>query len=171
MVIYVDAVPIQESKKPSLQHLNTKDHKAIIMTENKNTKTRRDFLKLSAISGGGILIGFNYIGCKAETAPIEIVKAMPSEWIDFDAYVKIGDTGRVSIFSANPEIGQNVKTSMPMIVAEELDVAWRDVIVEQAPLNTEWYKRQVAGGSQSIRQGWDVLRQAGAKVKLSLIHI
>ncbi len=140
------------------------------MTENKNNKSRRDFLKLSAISGGGMMIGFNYIACKSDTAAIEIVKAFPSHWVDFDAYIKIGDTGLISIFSTNPEIGQNVKTSMPMIIAEELDVAWRDVIVEQAPLNTEWYTRQVAGGSQSIRRSWTILRQAGAKVKSVLVQ-
>jgi len=75
-----------------------------------------------------------------------------------------------SIYSQNPEIGQNIKTSMPMIVAEELEVDWKDVIVEQAPLNAEWYERQVAGGSQSIRQGWETLRTAGAKVKQLLVE-
>ncbi|MDT9071346.1 molybdopterin cofactor-binding domain-containing protein, partial [Escherichia coli] len=69
------------------------------------------------------------------------------------------------IMSPNPEVGQNVKTSMPMIVAEELDVKWEDVIVKQAPLNSESFTRQVAGGSQSIRQGWQSLRMAGATAR------
>ena len=139
------------------------------MTNNNHNNSRRDFLKKSAIAGGGLVIGFNYIGCKIDTAPIEVMRAYPSEWIDFDAFIKIGDTGLVTIMSQNPEIGQNVKTSMPMIVAEELDVAWKDVIVEQAPLNEEWYPRQVAGGSQSIRQSWEILRTAGAKVRKILL--
>ena len=134
-------------------------------------KSRRSFLKVSAAAGSGVLIGFNYISCKTDTAPIEIMKEYPQVWNAFDAYIKIGDTGLVSIYSQNPEIGQNIKTSMPMIVAEELDVAWKDVIVEQAPLNTEWYERQVAGGSQSIRQGWETLRTAGAKVRKLLVEI
>ena len=67
--------------------------------------------------------------------------------------------------SPNPEFGQNVKTSMPMIVAEELDVDWKQVIVEQAPFNTAIYTRQFTGGSQGIRRGWQGLRMAGAAAR------
>ena len=138
----------------------------------KNTKSesRRLFLKQTLVTGAGLVVGFNWMGCQSESAAIKVMKAAPTSWADFDAYIKIGDTGLVTILSQNPEIGQNIKTSMPMIVAEELDVAWDDVIVEQAPLNTEWYERQVAGGSQSIRQTWDILRKAGAKVKMLLLE-
>ena len=66
--------------------------------------------------------------------------------------LKIVENGVITIMSPNPEGGQNVKTSMPMIVAEELDVDWKNVIVEQAPLNTDAYTRQFIGGSQAIRQ-------------------
>jgi isoquinoline 1-oxidoreductase beta subunit len=97
------------------------------------------------------------------------VKALPKEWFTLNGYLKIGDNGMVTIMSPNPEIGQNVKTSMPMIVAEELDVNWDDVIVEQAPLNTTLFKRQLAGGSQSIRQGWQSLRMAGATARDMLL--
>lgn len=130
---------------------------------------RRQFLKVTAAAGGGMLIGFNWLGCAPDKMPEKIAKAIPSQWFDFDAFIKIGDTGLVTIMSPNPEIGQNVKTSMPMIIAEELDVSWDDVVVEQAPLNTDWYTRQVAGGSQSIRQGWESLRKAGATVRKMLV--
>jgi len=132
---------------------------------------RRDFLKGTAIAGGGLILGFNWAGCKGDpAAPLRVMKAMPKEWVDFNAFLKIGETGLVTIMSPNPEIGQNIKTSMPMIVAEELDVDWFDVVVEQAGLNTNWYTRQVAGGSQSIRQGWESLRKAGATARHMLVE-
>lgn len=127
---------------------------------------RRSFVKSVSLAGGGLVIGFNWFySCKSETetAPQELV--MPEEWYEVNGFIKIGDNGLVTIMSPNPEIGQNVKTSMPMIVAEELDVDWNDVLVEQAPLNTAIFTRQLAGGSQSIRQGWQSLRMAGATAK------
>ena len=90
---------------------------------------------------------------------------MPKEWFDINAFLKIGENGLVTIMSPNPEGGQNVKTSMPMIVAEELDVDWKNVIVEQAPLNTDLYRRQFIGGSNAIRTGWQSLRMAGATAR------
>ena len=91
------------------------------------------------------------------------------EWFDINGFLKIGDNGMVTIMSPNPEIGQNVKTAMPMIVAEELDIDWNNVTVEQAPLNTDIFQRQLAGGSQSIRAGWEGLRMAGATARHMLI--
>lgn len=133
---------------------------------------RRSFIKSISLAGGGLLIGFNWLACKraAEQGTEEIAMEMPDEWFELNGYLKIGDNGIVTIYSPNPEIGQNVKTSMPMIVAEELDVAWSNVIVEQAPLNLDVFTRQLAGGSQSIRQGWEPLRMAGATAKQMLIR-
>ena len=131
---------------------------------------RRTFMKVSTLAGGGMMLGVSWLtACKPEQQQI-IAKAMPTQWHEANAYIKIGDTGLITIMSPNPEIGQNVKTSMPMIIAEELDVAWEDVVVEQAPFNSEWYTRQVAGGSQSIRKGWDSLRKAGATIRHMLIE-
>jgi isoquinoline 1-oxidoreductase beta subunit len=70
----------------------------------------------------------------------------------------------------NPEFGQNVKTSMPMILAEELDVNWKNVIVEMADFIPERFDRQFSGGSQSIRQGWKPLRTAGATARQLLVN-
>lgn len=127
---------------------------------------RRSFLKVSAASGTGLLIGFNWLVSCSPTSKVSV----PEEWFDINAFIKIAENGLVTIFSPNPEIGQNVKTSMPVIVAEELDVDWEKVIVEQANLNTIKYSRQLAGGSQSIRHGWPGLRLAGATARRMLME-
>lgn len=115
-----------------------------------------------------MVLGFSWLASCKPTA--EEVLAMPKEWFDINGFLKIGENGLVTIMSPNPEIGQNVKTSMPMIIAEELDVDWKNVLVEQAPLNTDIFKRQLAGGSQSIRQGWQSLRMAGATARRMLME-
>ncbi len=139
------------------------------MTKVKTQYNRRSFIKVSAAAGGGMLIGFSWLtGCISDTKVEEI--AIPNEWFDINGYIKIGDTGLVTIYSPNPEIGQNVKTSMPMIVAEELDVDWKNVVVEQAPLNTGFYQNQFAGGSLSIRLSWNALRMAGATGRRMLLE-
>lgn len=112
------------------------------------------------------MLGFSWLAsCKPK--PEQLLE-MPKEWFQINGFLKIGENGVVTIMSPNPEIGQNVKTSMPMIVAEELDVDWNQVVVEQAPLNTDVFTRQLAGGSQSIRQGWESLRIAGATARKML---
>jgi CO/xanthine dehydrogenase Mo-binding subunit len=135
------------------------------MTLIKTRIGRRSFLKTSAMAGGGLMLSFSWLGCQSDTKE---ALTMPKEWFELNGYLKIGENGLVTIMSPNPEIGQNVKTSMPMLVAEELDVDWKNVIVEQAPLNTDIFTRQLAGGSQSIRQGWQGLRMAGATARKML---
>lgn len=140
------------------------------MKSQSNTNfSRRNFLKTSALASGGLLIGFNFLtACKPEAKmPVDIASL---NFNDFNAFIKISDEGYVTIFSPNPEIGQGVKTAMPMIIAEELDVEWSKVNVAQGALDTKNFTRQVAGGSQSIRQGWDALRQTGATAKQMLIN-
>lgn len=127
---------------------------------------RRSFIKTSVAAGGGMMLGFNWLA----SCTSEATAAIPAEWFDVNAFLKIATDGKVTIFSPNPEIGQGVKTAMPMIVAEELDVDWANVLVEQAGLDTQKYKRQVAGGSQSIRQGWESLRMAGATARKMLVE-
>ncbi|EAQ49667.1 xanthine dehydrogenase family protein molybdopterin-binding subunit [Leeuwenhoekiella blandensis] len=126
----------------------------------KTKHNRRSFLKVSAAGGAGLMLQFSWFSGLAQdsTTPAEAA-------FDLNAYIKMNEDGTVTIFSPNPEIGQNVKTSMPLIVAEELDVAWDQVSVEQAPLDTKKFSRQIAGGSQSIRVGWNGLRMAGATAR------
>ncbi|MEL4455781.1 xanthine dehydrogenase family protein molybdopterin-binding subunit [Lutimonas vermicola] len=136
------------------------------MTIVKTTFGRRSFIRSTTLAGGGMMLGFSWLASCKPTP--EQVLNMPKEWFNINAYLKIGENGLITIMSPNPEIGQNVKTSMPMIVAEELDADWKNVIVEQAPLNTDLFTRQLAGGSQSIRQGWESLRMAGASARQML---
>ncbi|NJB35631.1 xanthine dehydrogenase family protein molybdopterin-binding subunit [Croceivirga sp. JEA036] len=139
----------------------------------KNTFSRRSFMRTSGLAGGGMLIGFNlFQACKAKTEQTFIPPKDLSQlnYQDFNAYIKIAEDGTVTIFSPNPEIGQGVKTAMPMLIAEELDVAWENVYVQQAKLDTKNFTRQVAGGSQSIRQGWEPLRQTGATARQMLVN-
>src|SRR5690606_28757733 len=129
---------------------------------------RRSFLKVSALAGGGMVLSFSWLaGCKPTTE--EELLAMPKEWFELNSYIKIGETGVVTLFSPNPEFGSNVKTSMPMILAEELDTDWKNVMVEQADFYPERYDRQFTGGSQGIRQGWKPLRTAGATARAMLV--
>ena len=131
--------------------------------------SRRGFIRTSSLASGGMLIGFNlFTACKPKVKPPVDISQL--NFNDFNAFIKIADNGAVTIFAPNPEIGQGVKTSMPMIIAEELDVAWDNVYVQQGILDTKNYTRQVAGGSQSIRQGWEPLRQTGATARQMLVN-
>jgi len=137
-------------------------------SKNKLAFSRRSFLKTSALASGGMLIGFNlFTACKPEAKPPVDISQL--DFNDFNAFIRIANNGQVTIFAPNPEIGQGVKTSMPMLIAEELDVAWKDVYVAQGVLDNQHYTRQVAGGSQSLRQGWEPLRQTGATARQMLI--
>lgn len=133
-----------------------------------NQHSRRDFLKHSALIGGGLFLGFDLFATKPfETA---VADAALEGTFDFNAYLSINTDGTATIFSPNPEVGQGIKTSFPMIVAEELDFDWAKVKVVQAALDTVKFERQVAGGSQSTPHSWKRLRQAGATARQMLLE-
>ncbi|SMD45009.1 isoquinoline 1-oxidoreductase, beta subunit [Aquiflexum balticum DSM 16537] len=139
------------------------------MSLTKTFLNRRSFLKVSALAGGGLLMSVGWLAsCKPDAE--EEVLGMPEEWIRINGFIRIGDNGLITIMSPNPEGGQNVKTGMPMIVAEELDADWSKVVVEQAPLDTDNFTRQFIGGSQAIRLGWPILRKAGATARQLIIN-
>lgn len=106
------------------------------------------------------MLGFSWIGCSSG-------KGKP---VTLNAYIKIDADGKITIMAPNPEDGQGVKTSLPMIVAEELDVDWSQVHIEQAGLDTKKYHRQVAGGSGSVKASWDPFRKAGATARQMMIN-
>jgi isoquinoline 1-oxidoreductase beta subunit len=129
---------------------------------------RRSFLRLTGIAGGGLMLGVT-VGCSPEEAAEQAAGPVlpPEGSVSLNAYVQITADGIV-IQSPNPEIGQGVNTSLPMIVAEELDAAWEDVTVVQAETH-ERFDRQMSGGSRSIPTRWLPLRQAGATARHMLV--
>src|SRR6188508_2154714 len=129
--------------------------------------TRRNFMKIAATAGGGLLLGFHWGSSEAST--IQVVGAVVDD-INFNSYLSISPEGIVTIFSPNPELGQNIKTSFPMIVAEELDADWSKVKVLQAPLDAKKFDRQLTGGSGAIPHSWDRLRKAGATARQMLME-
>jgi isoquinoline 1-oxidoreductase beta subunit len=131
-----------------------------------NKTNRRDFLKMTSITGGGLLLGFSWFDAGAKM-PAVITGANIAN-LEFNSYLSIATNGVITIFSPNPELGQNIMTSFPMIVAEELDADWKQVKVVQAPLDKK-FERQVTGGSGAIPHSWKRLRTAGATARHLLI--
>ncbi len=123
---------------------------------------RRDFLKSTGLAGTGLVLGV------CLTWPQRGSALTPELSFEPNAFVKISSDG-IQILAAHPEIGQGVKTALPMIVAEEMDAAWSDIQVRQAPIDENRFGRQSAGGSRSIPTNWDALRQAGATARAMLI--
>jgi isoquinoline 1-oxidoreductase beta subunit len=123
------------------------------------TLDRRDFLRVSGIAGGGLLIGTSLQFTLRESPDV-----LADARADFspNAFIRIAADGRITIIAKNPEIGQGVKTSMPQLIAEELDVAWESVTIEQADSDPAKYGPQVAGGSTATPTNWEPLRRAGA---------
>ena len=118
--------------------------------------SRRDFVKLCAIGSMGLVIGLPGPG-RAGTAAKEL-----------HPLIRIGTDGRIIIYAQNPDMGQGVKTALPMIVAEELDADWAAVTVEQAGWDSR-LENQFSGGSLSIRLNYDAMRQAGASARAMLL--
>ena len=128
---------------------------------------RRAFLKASAAAGGGMLLSVT-IPLVAEAAVTAVGQAA-SNAPALNAYIKIAPDGIVTIMSKNPEIGQGIKTMLPMLIAEELDIPWDKVRIEQADNDPTKYGAQFAGGSFATPMNWDPMRQAGAAGRQMLI--
>lgn len=140
------------------------------MEEEKKTYNRRSFLKVTSISGGGMMIGFSWLmGLKPNEAIASSLKINEQGQVELNGYIQITNDNLIKIFCPNPEFGQNVMTSLPMLIAEELDVDWKNCIIEQAPYDVKLYKRQFTGGSNSIRQAWKELRGVGATAREMLL--
>jgi isoquinoline 1-oxidoreductase beta subunit len=140
--------------------------KIAVLAEQPNMPTsRRDFLKVSAVAGGGLLLTFA-LPLLSKAAAMGAVEGSSSV---LSAYVRIAPDNVVTIMSKNPEIGQGIKTMLPMLIAEELDVDWKQVRIEQALADPAIYPRQVAGGSMATPLEWDPLRKVGAAGRQMLV--
>ena len=128
--------------------------------------SRRSILKITGLTGGGLALAFS-LGRGGVFA--HAAEGPDGQVFEPNGYIRIDPDGAIRIYAKNPEIGQGVKTSLPMILAEELDAAWSDVHVELSPVSEELYGRQGAGGSRSIPSCWDELRQAGAVARAMLV--
>jgi isoquinoline 1-oxidoreductase beta subunit len=117
---------------------------------------RRSFLKVSAFGGGGVLLGLYAPNVKAQG------RGGPQVLPDPHAFIRVAADGTVTIVAKNPELGQGVKNMLPMLIAEELDVDWKSVKIEQADLDSAKYNGQSAGGSTATPSNWTPMRQVGA---------
>ena len=130
--------------------------------------SRRAFLRVSSLAGGGILLGLHAVSASAE-ALVSSGASGAAETFAPNAFIRITSTGAVTIVSKNPEGGQGIKTSLPMLIAEELDVDWKDVTVEQAVGDRARYGFQFLGGSSGTPANWDEMRRVGAAGRHMLI--
>ncbi|ESQ92914.1 aldehyde oxidase [Asticcacaulis sp. AC460] len=120
--------------------------------------SRRLFLQAGAAAGGGLMLGIGF-GAQALT----VIPDAP-----LGLYVIVPSSGRIRLVSKNPEIGQGIKTMMPMLIAEELDVTWDQVDIVQGEGAVK-YEPQFAGGSMATPMNWLPMRQAGAAARLMLV--
>ncbi|HSL70993.1 MAG TPA: molybdopterin cofactor-binding domain-containing protein, partial [Longimicrobiales bacterium] len=123
---------------------------------------RRQFIRVTAAAGGGLLLA-SYL------EPLTgLLSAEPAE-ASLNAFIRIAPDGIVTIMAKNPEIGQGVKTMLPMLIADELDVDWKNVRVEQASFDPTKYQGQSAGGSTATPNNWLPMRRVGAAGRAMLI--
>ena len=126
---------------------------------------RRSFLKISMLAGGGLVFGL------ATEQELEAQgRGGPPQAAPIPAnYIKIAANGTVTIVAKNPEVGQGIKTMLPMLIAEELDVDWKQVKIEQADIDPSKFNAQSAGGSTATPTNWDPMRQVGAAARAMFV--
>lgn len=114
------------------------------------------------------MLGLNWATNEVKAATI--TQGAAAAEVGFNSYLSISADGLITLFSPNPELGQNIMTSFPMIVADELDADWTKVKVVQAPLDTARFDRQATGGSGAVPHSWKLLRTAGATARYMLVE-
>lgn len=142
--------------------------------------SRREFVKVSALAGGGLLLSISLAGCGRERSeaardgmlggarPAGDGPAPDGAWRP-SAWVRVDPDNTATVTVAKSEMGQGVRTTLALILAEEMDLDWDRVRVAQAPADEETYGRQGTGGSASVRTSWQTLREAGAAAREMLV--
>ena len=125
---------------------------------------RRNLFKVSAIAGGGLMLQLNMPMAALAEDGGTLVQSK-----ELNVYVQIDTDGQITIYSSIPEMGQGIKTTLPMIIAEEMGAKWEDVVVLDAPLDASKYGMQGAGGSTSVPRNIDTMRRMGASAREMLI--
>ncbi|MGB5133064.1 MAG: xanthine dehydrogenase family protein molybdopterin-binding subunit [Steroidobacteraceae bacterium] len=138
------------------------------MTTHATNPGRREFLKISTLAGGGLVLGLTLPGCGRREAAGTAVGGMPNAWL------KVGGDNRITVLVDRSEMGQGVYTALPMLLAEELEVPFAAIAIEAAPAGAVYINQmigvQITGGSTSVRDAWTRLRQAGATARVMLIQ-
>jgi len=124
---------------------------------------RRSFLRVSSLAGGGMLLGLAIKPPKASAQFGPGAPAVPNN------FIKIHPDGTITIMAKDPEVGQGVKTMLPMLIADELDADWKQVKIEQTDFDDTKYAMQFAGGSLATPFNWDPMRRVGAAGRQLLI--
>jgi len=135
--------------------------------------SRRNFLKISAALGGGLLVGIDVAACgRKDNVPVERPAGQPL--FAPNAWIRIGVDDAITLMVGSSEMGQGVMTAIPMLLAEELDADWSKVHAEFAPAHASYANpiigRQHTGGSTSVRGFWQPLREAGAATRELLMQ-
>src|SRR5438552_2604582 len=134
------------------------------MSHTASRVSRREFLQVTLAAGGGLLLGVRAL----RGAALPGAGAAAADGV-LNAWIRITPDGIVTIIAQNPEIGQGVKTMLPMIIADELDVEWKNVRIEQAGLDTVHFTAQFAGGSTATPNHWTSMRKVGAAGRALLV--
>ena len=146
----------------------TREVSAIPSANSSFAMGRRSFFKLAGAGAAGLVLGFRF-GDQAFAAETAEGQDQVMQDQAMNAFIRIAPDNTITIYSKAPEIGQGIKTSLGVIIADELDADWNHVVMEQAEINSKLYGYQGSGGSTSIPRAWDQLRQAGASAKAMLI--
>jgi len=129
---------------------------------------RRDFIRLTALSGAALFV-IGFLDVKGKTPQIANLSGDESPGAKMNAYIFIDSSGMITIFNNRPEMGQGTFESIPMIIAEELEVDIQKVNIMQSPASRKLYGDQMVVGSRSISGNFDLMRKIGASAKEILI--